>query len=68
VAEQTPVWNNMAVHLTREKEDNSLEKEGFLNASLPPPSARNKENGNFESRIVHYDTGLYSAAPRKRLL
>ena len=53
VAEQKPVRNNMAVHPTWKKENNSAEKEGFLSLSLFPfPLARNKENGKIESRIL----------------
>ena len=35
---------------------------------LPLPETRKMETLKVESCIMHYDTGLYSAAPRKRLL
>ena len=42
----------MAYTLLGKKENKSAEKEEFLCASLPPPIARKKENGNIESRIL----------------
>jgi len=40
VTEQNLVWNNMAVHPTWKKEKNSAERDGFLYASLLPPSCQ----------------------------
>ena len=63
----------MAVHPTWKKENNSVEKDGFLYASLPPPSC--KKQGKQKHRkynpdrlfTMHYDTGLYSAGCKEKI-
>ena len=51
-AEQNPVRNKTWQYtLLGKKENNSAEKEGFLSIFFLLPFARNKKNGNIESRI-----------------
>jgi len=45
VAEQNTVWNNMAVHPTGKKENNSAEW-GGLSPPLPPPSYQKQGKWN----------------------
>jgi len=53
VAEQNPVWNNMAVNPNWKKKKILVQRRRSFSLSFFPfPLARNKENGNIESRIL----------------
>ena len=73
-AEQNPVWNKTWQYtLLQKKRNYSVEKEGFLYSSLPPPSYQ--KQGKWKhikynpDRLctMNYDTGLYSAMCKEKI-
>ena len=73
-AEENPVWiKHGSTPYMEKKENNSAEKEGFLNASLPPPSSQKQGKWNHRKQnpdrlcTNHYDTSLCSAGCEEKI-